>query len=378
MPVLTLAEPTRAVEGSKRPGSTPPQRRTAPSWRRVPGRVLEQFTRNLQTQLEAGVPLVRALEVEANQGGHATMTKTVRSVLDELTAGAAFGEALDLHPRVFAPVYRNLVKAGEQSGRLERMLGDLADFMAWREDVRATIRKASIYPSIVIAATFGVILFILGFVFPKFEALFARLGDDLPRATRWLMAVGVFVRECWPAIVATAVGTIGATAVAARTRSGADFLFGLLARAPLFDHVLDCLDMARLTRNLAILTGAGIPLVRSLELGSEVVNSPMTKRRVQEMCAELVIGTSFVQAAAATKTFPPMALNLISVGDESGRMPDVLGRLAEHYNRAAKDAVTRALSVMEPAITLFLGAFVGGLAVTIITTLYKTMMVMGK
>ncbi|MEZ5965427.1 MAG: type II secretion system F family protein [Planctomycetota bacterium] len=380
MPVVLMPSarpaPAPAAPVQAPHGRTPQE--TAHSRHRLSSREIEAFTRNLETQLEAGVPLARALEVQAEHAESPNAAALARGLLQHLHGGLGLGDALDLYPRTFSSVYRSLVRAGEQSGRLPLMLGELAEFQAWREDVRKTVQRAALYPAIVLAATVGLLLLIVGYVLPKFGDLFARLGEATPLAARFLLATGNFLAgHCWQLVGLATVGLLAALVLARSTRVRRQ-VYRAATRLPLVGRVLAAIDLARLTRTLAILTGAGIPLVRGLELSREAVGDARTMAELAALSEAVVGGQTLAQAAGGSRVFPPIALSLLAVGEEAGQMPAMLDRLAKNFDRAAREAVQRALAMLEPAFTLFLGVVVGGLALVVITTLYKTMMVAGK
>lgn len=374
MPTL-LAPPV----ASPLPGTTSPKptrhATTTTHKLALTGRQLEHLTRNLETQLDAGVAIVRALQVHIEHADSPKMAEVCRGLLGQISAGAALSEALESYPRAFPPIYRSLVRSGEQSGHLPQILGQLADFMAWRDDVRRTVTRAAIYPSLVLLATFALFLFLIGFVLPRFEEMFTRLGDQIPTATALLLWLGKGLAAHW---VALSLGAAGATLVAAlamRSPAVRDHAYQVFMRVPGLGTALHAIDLARMTRTLAVLSGAGVPLIRGLELTQDAIADRRLRRRVREMTAAVVRGQTFSQAAASTAALPPLALNLVGIGEETGRMPAVLDRLARAFDRSARERVAQALAMLEPAFTVVLGVLVGGLALMVITTLYKTMTV---
>jgi len=381
MPVLVVASPKSGPPPGtdKAPAATGREgARAAVSRRRLSARDLETFTRNLETQLDAGVPLVRALQVQVEHAESPATAEVASGLLQHLHGGLGLSDALDLFPHAFSAIYRSLVRAGEHSGRLPLVLRELAQFIAWREDVRKTVRKAATYPVLVLVASAGLVLLVVGYVLPKFGDLFARLGDQTPVAARVLLATGSFVAgHSWE--LAAVLASLLALAIGLR-RNGyvRRQAYRTAARLPVFGRVLAALDLARLTRTLAIITGAGVPIMRGLELGRDAVSDPRSLTKLADLSRAVEGGQTLGQAAAACDLFPPLALNLLAVGEESGQMPAMLDRLAATFDRSVRDAVQRALSLLEPAFTLFLGVVVGGLALVVITTLYKTMLVLGK
>lgn len=386
MPVLVVTKP-----GVTSPAGAPPPRVEGAKGpaargigtgvgapRRIRAAELEAFTRNLETQVDAGVPLARALLVQSEHADSPASAALAAGLLSHLNAGMGLADALDQYPRVFSSVYRNLVRAGEHSGRLPRMLAELAEFLVWREEVRKTVRRAAVYPLVVLTATVGLLLLIVGYVLPKFGDLFARLGDATPLAARVLLAMGAFLSAHWTELIVAAAVLAAVTAVLLRGAVVRSRVYLAAACLPVVGGVLRAIDLARLTRTLAILTAAGIPLIRALELSKEAVGDARTLAKLGELASAVVGGQTLSQAAAGCGVFPGVALSLIAVGEESGQMPTILERLAKRFDAQARDTVQRALAMLEPAFTLFLGIVVGGLALVVITTLYKTIMVAGK
>lgn len=380
MPVLLVerSEPARGAPPASAPVGTAGSERLRGRGQRLSAAALETFTRDLETQVEAGVSLARALQVQAENAPSPAVAALSSGLLRQLNSGLNLSDALDLHPRTFSSVYRSLVRAGEHSGRLPLMLRELADFLAWREDVRKLVRRASVYPAVVVVTTLGVLVLIVGYVLPKFGDLFARLGDATPAAARVLLAAGNALSAHWLEAAALAVGALVAAVLLLRSERVRGGVHRVAGRMPVAAGVLRAIDLARVSRTLAILASAGIPLVRAVDLSREVVGDPRTAERLGELSKAVVGGQMLSQAAAASGVFPGVALSLLAVGEEAGQMPAVLDRLARTFDRDARDSVQKALALLEPAFTILLGVMVGGLALVVITTLYKTMMVVGR
>ncbi len=381
-PVLRLDAPTRRRANEESaplgPRSEPPSQRRRSRPKGLSSAHLETFTRDLETQLKAGIPLLRALEVETHRDGDREIVDVASFLADRLRAGSAFSAALAELPDSFPSVYRSIVRAGELSGRLDELLGDLGSYLRWRGEVNKTVKKALRYPVIVIVLTFVVVLFILGFVFPKFDSLFAKFGDDLPAVTASLMAAGKFVEANWVLCAGGFVALMFTCFLVAGTRTGRRLIFGVLGRVPLFGDVLHSIDLARWTRTMAVLEGAGIPIVDSLEISADAVASPELQREIDEVREDLIGGERLSSALAASPAVPRLVADLAAVGEESGSMEESFRRLAEHYDEDARDRVDRAIALFEPLTTVFLGLIVGGMAAVIISTLYKAMVMVGR
>jgi type IV pilus assembly protein PilC len=345
---------------------------------RVPAPALGELLRNLATGLDAGVPLMRALSVEVEQAELPVVGEVCAAIGTDLAAGAPLAEAIAKHPRTFPQLLVNLVRAGEQSGQLVPVLNDLADFILWREHTRKTLRKAAMYPAIVITAVYYVVVLIFGFVLQQFGALFGKLGANLPESARQALAISDFIAgnmilaiAAWPGLWLVLWGI-------AKTHTGGNLFLRFFCSLPVVSGVVSCFDLARLTRNLAVLSNARIPLLRAMQLSRDVVASPALRDKLHRVEEEITGGKSLLQAAQDVEALPPRALNLIHVGEESGQMPATLARLAAFYREKAGESVARALALMTPILSLIMAVIVGGIAVIVLKTLYSSMLTLGK
>ncbi len=339
---------------------------------------LNDFTKNLWTQLDAGVPLLRALEVERDQAVGTKLGPVLDQAVSEIQSGATFSEALEHAPKVFSRIYRNLVKAGESSGDLPKVLFSLSEFLEWTEEISKTIQKAVRYPIIVLVGVIAVLLFILGFVFPKFDELFGRMGDQLPTSAAVLLAAGKFISAHAPEIVGGMLFLGISAFVLLKKGFGRELLLSLVARLPVAGPVMSAIDLARFSRTLSVLQGSGVPLVQGIELAGHSVADPALAEEIEEVRDHLTQGEPLSRALGRSAHFPPLVINLVSVGEESGRMDGCLARLADHFDREARERVDAAIAWLEPAITIFLGVVVGGMAAIILSSLYKAMLAVGR
>ncbi|MEM7202062.1 MAG: type II secretion system F family protein [Planctomycetota bacterium] len=384
MPVLHIGGATETDDATRAPApgaALPPAPTTSAAGGanvRLRSSDLELFTRNLHTQVSAGVPLLRALEQQAKQDHQPALAKLSQDIAVRIEGGSSLAEALQANSKTFSSIYINLVHAGEFAGQLDQMLAELASFLAWRGEIKKTLKQASVYPGIVITATIGLVVFVVAYLFPKFGKLFDRLGDEIPPHVQFLLDTGNFVAAHWPMLTLGAGAALAAVMLTLRTVVGRRWAWNFIARLPIFGRVHADLDLAILMRNLAVLESAGIPLVHALELSRESVRSPASADGLQRAADDVMGGDTFATAVGAQELLPPMALNMVSVGEESGRLADVFQRLADHYDQESKAGVTRFLAFLEPAITLMLGLFVAGVAVTVISTLYQVIRATGR
>ncbi|MCA8968627.1 MAG: type II secretion system F family protein [Planctomycetes bacterium] len=338
---------------------------------------LETLTRNLRLQLEAGVPLLRALESQQRDDG-GRIDEIVVDVASQIQAGASFSEGLERWPRAFPEIYRGLVRAGERSGKLEAILGELASYLAWVRGVRKTVRRALVYPSIVTVAASGLILFVLTWLVPRFKPLFERLGDSLPAVTKVLIATSEVLRSNVQWIGVAAVGGVIALVILYKSDSSRRALGSLAARLPLTSGVIEAVESTRLMRNLSISSASGIPIVDAIEIARGACATSDFNHALESVHESLLQGESVSGAFAADGRFPKDMCSLLAVGEEAGKLTDILTRLADHYDEVAKERVDRFVQSLEPITTVVLGLVVGAVAVAILSTLYQVMQQAGR
>ncbi len=341
-------------------------------------RQLLLLTQALYEALDAGVPLLTTLRAVAEQEGDERIVDLLQDMGQRVEAGQQLSDALDAYPRTFPPVYCALVRAGEQSGSLPRVLASILDYLEWRMDIGSTIRQAMIYPLVVGAAGYGLVLFMLSFVVPRLGSVLTTMGGDLPRASRILIdCSGVVADHVLAIVVATVLAVVGAV-FAMRTHRVRTAASSVLASLPVARSVVSVLSIAQFCRTFGVLLQAGLTMPHALELGAASVASPAFRQRVLKARERILGGTRLIDATVETELFPPVALSMVKVGEEAGRLPATFERLGRLYDREVKAAVKRALGLLEPAVTVVLGLIVGGVAVLVVTTIYSAMKGIGR
>ena len=359
------AAPTRSMRGADRR-------------LRLSGKELEMLTHGLETQLDAGVPLIRALQTQGEQAENKRVMRVCATLLEQIGGGSSFSEALDSLPNVFNTVYRNLIRAGDASGNLPTVMHDLGAYLEWTGRIKSTIRQAAVYPVMLVTVSIGVVMFILGFVFPKFGDLLKKMLTSLDAQTLFLLRAGDFVHDHWQGIVMALLGCVAAMVLFFRLPMGQALVFKVLSRTPLFGPVFHALDLTRLLRNVSILVSAGIPVLESIRLAREALSIPSLRTEVGRVHDDLMAGETLTQAFAKAKVVPQLVVNMVAVGEESGRLATVLGKVGEHYEQVSKERVAKMIAAMGPLITLVLGVVVGFIIVTILKTLYTAILHVGK
>lgn len=336
------------------------------------------LTQALHEALDAGVPLLTAFHAVAAQERDQRLATVLEDLASRVAAGQSLSDALGAHPRMFPTVYCSLVRAGEQSGSLPSVLASLASFLEWRIEIVGVVRQAMIYPAIVACAGYAMVLFMLSFVIPRLGSVLSKLGSSLPPASRMLISASGFVEAHIVAIAVGSVLAIVALVMALRTRAAKSWFAGLLGVLPLTRTVVHTVAIAQFCRTFGVLLNAGLLMPTALELCAASIILPDFRSRIEHCRGRILGGARLGEAAEDVELMPPVALSMLQVGEEAGRLPITFERLGRLYDREVKDAVKRALGLMEPIVTVLLGLVVGGIAVLVVTTIYSAMRGIGK
>ncbi|MEZ5988453.1 MAG: type II secretion system F family protein [Planctomycetota bacterium] len=331
------------------------------------------FSQSMQTALESGVPVLAALEAMAEQETDHRARRVWASLGDTVQQGGSLASALRRHPRSFDEFFVSLIESGEESGSLDRAFGAIADYIEWREGIKATARHALIYPCVVLAAAYGLVLFLLSFVIPRLSGILRKVTDELPVASRMLVGISDFVATNLLLIIAATLGAIVAVALAARTDRGRRTLVTTFLRIPVIHRIVATLSQSQACRNLEVLLSAGVPLDQCLVLTGRALALEPMRRAFTRVREQILQGRSLTSALASERAMPPLALSMLRLGEDSGNLPLAFQRLSVQYEREAKGAVQKAISLLEPAVTILLGVLIGTVAAIVITTLYSAL-----
>jgi general secretion pathway protein F len=325
---------------------------------RLPAPLVTLTTRQLATLVQSGMPLDQALAAVAEQADDARAAKVVAAVRTQLSSGEALPAALARYPRTFSPLYRGLVGAGAETGRLAEVLARLADYLEAREALRQKVVLALIYPAIVTVIAFAVIAVLLAYVVPQVVSVYQQSRQALPWLTQALIATSAFFRATgwlWLGLVAAA-----AMALVLVNRSPAFRArwHAWLLRLPVAGKLARSLDSARFASTLAILVGSGAPLLRSLDAASDVVRMVPLSRAARAATALVREGVTLSRALKEQAAFPPVLVHLVANGESSGRLAPMLQRAAEELERDAERRLAWLAALLQPALIVVMGAIV--------------------
>ncbi len=340
---------------------------------RVKTKVLTQFTRQLATLVNAGLPLMRGLEVLKRQMKDPQMQEALVGISENIAAGGTFSESLTVYPKIFDNLYVNMVKAGEAGGVLEVVLGRLAEFAEKSEKIKNKVKGAMIYPIVVLVAAVGVTGFLLVAVIPKFKQVFNDMlnGASLPAITEFVIQASEFVQNNGLPIVAAVVALVVLKKVIGKTEKGA-YLFDVLSlKMPVTGTLVQRTAVSRVTRTLGTLLASGVPILQSLVIVRDTTGNRVVSNALQNVHDAVKEGEGMTQPLAACSVFPPMVVSMVEVGEETGALADMLSRIANTYDDEVDNAVAGMTAAIEPALIIVLAVVVGTIVIAMFLPMIK-------
>ena len=333
---------------------------------------LAVFTRQLATMMTAGVPLVQAFDIVARGHENPAMQDLLLAIKQDIESGTAMAVALGKHPIQFDDLVCSLVSAGEQAGVLDVLLDKIATYKEKTESIKAKVKKALFYPAAVIAVAIVVTVVILLFVIPQFKELFSSFGADLPAFTLMVIGLSDIIREWWWVFLlggGAAVYFIGYTFK--RSRRFREIVDRAVLKIPVIGGILNKAALARFARTLSTMFAAGVPLVEALQSVAGATGNIVYQDAVLKMREEVATGQSLQLAMRQRDLFPHMVIQMTAIGEESGALDEMLGKVADFYEEQVDNAVDSLSSLLEPMIMVVIGGLVGSLVVAMYLPIFK-------
>lgn len=329
-----------------------------------------QFSRNLASLLDAGIPIFRALTIQS-RFGRASLRAVLREVMKDLERGARLSEACAKYPKIFPNFYVYLLRTGEEVGNLSGVLKDIATHMERDEATAKKIKGSLAYPAFVMLLAVGAVVIMLTFVVPAITSMFKEFGSKLPPMTRGLIAVGNFFSgNFWYMLMAVVIIVI-AFVLYTRTPAGKKNKDRFILKIPVIGGAILKGGLARFTRNMGMLVGAGVSLFEALKLASETTDNLVLADAVAKLRSNVGDGKLFSQAVASDPIFPALMSEMIGVGEESGSLESHLMKVAGFYEEESEKAISRVTGMLTPALTIGVGAIIGLIAVTLFSSIYS-------
>ena len=365
MPMLVAPATRAGGDAAPSRGAREPRRRWFEA-KRITREQLLAFTRELATLLRAGLPLDRALETLIGLAAMPFAATFLQGIRDEVRGGKALSQALDARREVFSRFYVNIVRAGEAGGALASVLTRLADTMERNKELRETVKSALIYPVILIGVAITSVMILLVYVVPQFQQTFSQAGKALPLPTEVVIFAGTFLKKWWWALVAFVVlAVLWFRRKLAEPRFRGRFDARVLT-LPLIGDLVAKVEVARFSRTLATLLGNGVTLLAGLSIVKETMGNAVLGDSLEGVTARLREGKGFGRPLVDTGLWPRLATQMILVGEESGRLEEMLGRVADVYDREVQVSIKRFLAILEPALILGLAVLIGGIVFSIL------------
>lgn len=332
---------------------------------------LAVFTRQFATMINSGLPLVQCLDILSKQAEKDVFRKVITQIMRDVEAGSTLADALAKHPRVFSELYVNMVEAGEAGGVLDVILGRLAAYLEKMNALKRKIKSAMTYPAVIFAVTIAASAFMLIFIIPTFAKLYADFGGELPGLTRFVMNLSVFVRTRWYLIFGVLLTAYIGFRRYHSTKEGKAAIDRLLLRLPIIGSVLLKASIARFTRTLGTLVSSGVPILEGLEITANAAGNVVVKKAVMKTRASISTGQTIAGPLRDSEVFPPMVVQMISVGEETGALDEMLSKVADFYDDEVDSAVESLASVIEPLMIVVMGGIVGVMLVSMYLPIFK-------
>ena len=329
------------------------------------------FTRQFSTMIDAGLPLVQCLNILAEQSESKNLRDVTGRVARSVEQGSTLADSLRRHPRTFDDLFTNMVEVGESGGILDVVFQRLAAYIEKAAALKRKVKGAMIYPASIMGVAALVVIFMLTFVIPTFTKMFKDLGADLPLPTQVVVWLSEFVRTYILLIIAAIVGCVFALRAYYRTEKGQSTIDALLLKVPVMGSLIRKVAVARFTRTLGTLVSSGVPILEGLRITARTAGNKVVEKAVLQCRAAVTAGKTLAEPLKASGVFPPMVIQMISVGEQTGALDAMLSKIADFYDDEVDTAVSAMTALLEPIMIVVLGVLIGGLVVAMYLPIFK-------
>ena len=347
---------------------------------KVKSKVLTTFTRQLATLIDAGLALLRGLEVLRKGEKNPALRRAIGMIAESVEAGSTFSEALAQHPKVFDRLYVNMVRAGEAGGVLDVTLSRLAEFQEKAQKIKNKVITAMVYPTVIMFVALSILTFLMIVIVPKFQEIFKDLlnGKELPALTQLVIGASNVMKDQALLVVGVLVGLVFFIKYFGKTTKGRYLLDKIKLNSPVFGPLLQKVGIARFTRTLGTLIASGVPILQALNIVRETAGNAVIANAVNRIHDAVKEGERIVQPLEASKVFPAMVVSMVDVGEETGALPDMLMKIADVYDDEVDNAVTALTSLLEPIMIVFLAVIVGTIVIAMFLPLISVIQTLGQ
>jgi type IV pilus assembly protein PilC len=337
---------------------------------RVSRRDLILFSVHVGTGLAGGISLLEVLRTFADESRHERLRSVVRGIADQIVAGASFSDALDGHPGVFSPLFVSMVRAGEATGQLDKVLHDMVGFLEWQEALASTIKQALTYPVVVFIAVLGLVILLLGFVFPQVIPIFQKVGVALPFPTRALIVASTALQRYWLPGLILLLGVAIGLVLYVRSPAGRLQWDWLLLKLPVLGGIVRRIALSRFARYLAVLYRAGVEFIQSLAVVERLVGNRVIEGAIRDAREEVMGGSLLSEALRRTGVVPGLVIQMVATGEATGDLGETLTKVSQYYDREVQDSVRRGTALLEPAAIALMAGMVLFVALSILLPLW--------
>lgn len=339
--------------------------------KKIRGKDVVTFTRQLSTLIDSGLPLLRSLNVLGEQTESPNFKVQIKDIASSVQGGSTFSDALAKHPRTFSKLFINMVKAGEAGGVLETVLARLAEFSEKEQALRAKVRGAMVYPILVLTVGVGVVAFLMLAVIPTFVDMFLDLGIDLPLPTKLMIAASNFMRHFWWVIIGGILALVTAYRLWVRKEKGKYQADKIKLRIPIMGELAKKSAISRFARTLGTLITSGVPILQALLIVKDTAGNEVVSRAMVAVHNSIREGESIAGPLGQSPVFPPMVIHMVAVGEETGALDTMLVKVADTYDREVDTTVNALTSILEPVLILGMGIVVGFLVIAMYLPIFQ-------
>jgi len=329
------------------------------------------FTRQFATMINAGLPLVQCLDILSSQQPNPTFKKMLSQIKQDVEGGSTFADALKKHPKVFDNLFVNLVAAGEIGGVLDTVLNRLAVYMEKNEALKNKVKSAMTYPIIVLCVAFGVVAVLMLFVIPTFQDMFNQFGAALPGPTQLVVDLSHFFRNFWWGIFGLIILLVIGFKMVKKTEKGKFYLDTFALKLPIFGPLIRKVAVTKFTRTLGTMISSGVPIMDGLDITSKTAGNVIVENAIKAVRSAISEGKSMAEPLEHTGIFPGMVVQMISVGEATGAMDQMLSKIADFYDEEVDAAVDALTSALEPMLMVFLGGIIGFVVVAMYLPIFE-------
>jgi type IV pilus assembly protein PilC len=337
----------------------------------VPPQSIAIFTRQFSVMIDAGLPLVQCLEILGSQQDHKVFKRVLIQVRQDVESGSNLADSMRKHPKVFSDLYTNMVAAGEAGGILDTILQRLATYIEKAVKLNSQVKSAMIYPVAVISIAVIVVMIILWKVIPVFASLFASLGAELPLPTRVVIALSNFIADFWWLITIVVVAGVYFVRRYHETYKGKRVIDGFVLKMPVVGLLMRKIAVARFCRTLSTLTSSGVPILDGLQITARTAGNSIVEDAIMSTRKSVEEGKTISEPLGDTEVFPPMVVQMIAVGEQTGALDTMLSKIADFYEDEVDLAVAGLMKLLEPVLIAFLGVAIGGIVIAMYMPMFS-------